>query len=97
MPRRGSYNYSADPTTLFEMGDDRSDAVLVKKPTFINSGQLTRENLRPVVRMNGGKDTVFTGGNRPWHFLQTGRFSIIFYPGRSHGRHYHAGVDEVYL
>ncbi len=98
--RRGSYNYSADPTNLFEMGDDRSDAVLVKKPTFINTRQLTKENLRPVVSMNGGKDTVFyRRALGPGSFESNWAFfdHLLIPVGSTVGRHYHAGVDEVYL
>ena len=100
MMRRGSYNYSADPTSLFEMGDDRSDAVLVKKPTFINTSQLTKENLRPVVSMNGGKDTVFyRRALGPGAFESNWAFfdHLLIPVGSTAGRHYHAGVDEVYL
>jgi mannose-6-phosphate isomerase-like protein (cupin superfamily) len=100
MMRRGSYNYSADPTALFETGDDRSDAVLVKKPTFINTGQLTKENLRPVVNMNGGKDTVFyRRALGPGAFESNWAFfdHLLIPVGSTAGRHYHAGVDEVYL
>ena len=100
MMRRSSYNYSADPTALFEMGDDRTDAVLVKKPTFINTGQLTKENLRPVVNMNGGKDTVFYrralgpgSFDSNWAFFD----HLLIPVGSTVGRHFHAGVDEVYL
>jgi mannose-6-phosphate isomerase-like protein (cupin superfamily) len=97
---RSSYNYSADPTSLFEMGDDRSDAVLVKKPTFINTGQLIKENLRPVVKMNGGKDTVlYRRALGPGAFESNWAFfdHLLIPVGSTVGRHYHAGVDEVYL
>jgi mannose-6-phosphate isomerase-like protein (cupin superfamily) len=100
MMRRGSYNYSADPTALFETGDDRSDAVLVKKPTFINSGQLTKENLRPVINMNSGRDTVFyRRALGPGAFESNWAFfdHLLIPVGSTVGRHYHAGVDEVYL
>ena len=100
MPRRGSYNYSADPTALFETADDRSDAVLVKKPTFINTGQLIRENLRPIVKMNGGKDTVFyRRALGPGAFESNWAFfdHLLIPVGSTVGRHYHAGVDEVYF
>jgi mannose-6-phosphate isomerase-like protein (cupin superfamily) len=100
MMRRGSYNYSADPTALFEVGDDRSDAVLVKKPTFINTRQLTKENMRPVVKMNGGKDTVFyRRALGPGSFESNWAFfdHLLTPVGSTVGRHYHAGVDEVYL
>ncbi len=98
--RRGSYNYSADPTSLFEMGDDRSDAVLVKKPTFINTGQLIKENLRPVPNMDGGKDTVYyRRALGPGAFASNWAFfdHLLIPVGSTVGRHYHAGVDEVYL
>jgi mannose-6-phosphate isomerase-like protein (cupin superfamily) len=100
MQRRGSYNYSADPTSLFETGDDRSDAVLVKKPTFINTGQLVKENLRPVTGMNGGSDTVFyRRAIGPGAFESNWAFfdHLLIPVGSTVGRHYHAGVDEVYL
>jgi mannose-6-phosphate isomerase-like protein (cupin superfamily) len=98
--RRGSYNYSADPTALFETGDDRSDAVLVKKPTFINTGQLIKENLRPVANMNSGKDTVFyRRALGPGAFESNWAFfdHLLIPVGSTVGRHYHAGVDEVYF
>jgi mannose-6-phosphate isomerase-like protein (cupin superfamily) len=99
--RRGGFNYSADPSGLFEMGDDRSTGVtLVKKPTFMNTGQLTKENLRPVVKMDGGKDTVFYrralgpgAFESNWAFVD----HLLIPVGSSVGRHYHAGVDEVYF
>jgi mannose-6-phosphate isomerase-like protein (cupin superfamily) len=100
MQRRGSYNYSADPTTLFEMADDRSDAVLVKKPTFINTGHMTKENLRPVVNMNGGKDTVlYRRALGPGAFESNWAFfdHLLIPVGSTAGRHYHEVVDEVYL
>jgi uncharacterized RmlC-like cupin family protein len=100
MQRRGSYNYSADPTSLFETGDDRSDAVLVKKPTFINTGQLIKENLRPVAGMNGGKDTVFYrralgpgAFESNWAFMD----HLLIPVGSTAGRHFHEGVDEVFF
>ena len=100
MQRRSSYNYSADPTTLFEMADDRSDAVLVKKPTFINTGQLIKENLRSVVSMNGGKDTVlYRRALGPGAFESNWAFfdHLLIPVGSTVGRHNHAGVDEVYF
>jgi uncharacterized cupin superfamily protein len=98
--RRGSYNYSADPTGLFETADDRVGVTLVKKPTFINTGQLTKESLRPIAKMNGGKDTVFYrralgpgAFESNWAFVD----HLLIPAGASAGRHFHAGVDEVYL
>jgi uncharacterized cupin superfamily protein len=98
--RRGSYNYSADPTGLFETADDRVGVTLVKKPTFINTGQLTKESLRPIVKMNGGKDTVFyRRALGPGAFVSNWAFvdHLLIPVGSSAGRHFHAGVDEVYL
>jgi mannose-6-phosphate isomerase-like protein (cupin superfamily) len=99
-PRRGSYNYSADPTGLFEVSDDRVGATLEKKPTFIHTRQLTRDLLRPVVNMDGGRDTVFyrraLGPNAfvsNWAFVD----HLLIPTKASVGRHYHSGVDEVYL
>jgi mannose-6-phosphate isomerase-like protein (cupin superfamily) len=100
MPRRGSYNYSADPTALFETADDRAGVVLLKKPTFINTGQLSKEALRPVVRMNAGKDTVFyRRALGPGAFESNWAFfdHLLIPEGATVGRHYHAGVDEVYF
>lgn len=101
MPARGAFNYSADPSSLFEMSDDRSNVQqLSSKPTFINTGKLTRELLRPVVNMNGGKDTVFyrrTLG--PGAFASNWAFvdHLLIPAGATVGRHYHKGVDEVYF
>jgi mannose-6-phosphate isomerase-like protein (cupin superfamily) len=100
MPRRGGYNYSADPTSLFEVSDDRSDAELEKKATFINTRQLTKELARPVGNMNGGKDTVFyRRALGPGSFASNWAFvdHLIIPVGSSVGRHYHSGVDEVYF
>jgi mannose-6-phosphate isomerase-like protein (cupin superfamily) len=98
--RRGSYNYSADPTGLFETADDRVGVTLVKKPTFINTGQLIKDLLRPVVKMNGGKDTVYyRRALGPGSFASNWAFvdHLLIPVGSSVGRHYHAGVDEVYF
>jgi uncharacterized cupin superfamily protein len=98
--RRGSYNYSADPTGLFELADDRVGVTLIKKPTFINTGQLTKESLRPVFKMNGGIDTVFyRRALGPGAFESNWAFfdHLLIPVGSTVGRHYHAGVDEVYL
>ena len=100
MARRGGYNYSADPTSLFEVADDRAGVTLEKKPTFINTRQLTKELARPVVNMNGGKDTVFyRRALGPGSFASNWAFvdHLIIPVGSTVGRHYHAGVDEVYF
>lgn len=99
-PRRGSYNYSADPTGLFETADDRSGVTLDNKPTFIHTGQLTKEMLRPVAGMNGGKDTVFyRRALGPGSFASNWAFvdHLLLPAGSSVGRHFHSGVDEVYF
>lgn len=99
-PRRGSYNYSADPTGLFETADDRAGVTLDNKPTFIHTGQLTKEMLRPVAGMNGGKDTVFyRRALGPGSFASNWAFvDHLLLPVRSSvGRHFHSGVDEVYF
>jgi mannose-6-phosphate isomerase-like protein (cupin superfamily) len=98
--RMGAYNYSADPTGLFETSDDRAGATLEKKPTFIHTRQLTQDLLRPIVSMNGGRDTVFyrrTLG--PGSFASNWAFvdHLLIPPGSSVGRHFHSGVDEVYF
>jgi mannose-6-phosphate isomerase-like protein (cupin superfamily) len=98
MPRRGAYNYASDPTGLFETADDRSNATLLKKPTFIHTRQLTKDLLRPVVKMNGGKDTVFyRRALGPGAFASNWAFvdHLLVPVGSSVGRHYHTGVDEV--
>ena len=99
-PGRGAYNYSADPTGLFETADDRSDAALEKKPTFIHTRQLTKELARPVENMNGGKETVYyRRALGPGTFASNWAFVdyLMIPPGASVGRHFHSGVDEVYF
>jgi mannose-6-phosphate isomerase-like protein (cupin superfamily) len=98
--RRGAYNYSADPTGLFETADDRAGVTLEKKPTFIYTRQLTKDLLRPVAHMNGGKDTVFyRRALGPGAFASNWAFvdHLLIPSGASVGRHYHSGVDEVYF
>jgi mannose-6-phosphate isomerase-like protein (cupin superfamily) len=98
--RRGAYNYSADPTGLFETADDRAGVTLEKKPTFIYTRQLTKDLLRPVVNMDGGKDTVFyRRALGPGAFASNWAFvdHLLIPAGASVGRHYHSGVDEVYF
>ncbi len=100
MQRRGSYNYSADPTGLFETADDRSKVTLEKNPTFIHTRQLTKDLQRPVLNMNGGKDTVFyRRALGPGAFASNWAFvdHLLIPAGSSVGRHFHSGVEEVYL
>lgn len=99
-PRRGAYNYSADPTGLFETADDRARVTLEKKPVFIHTRQLTKELLRPVANMNGGSDTVlYRRALGPGAFESNWAFvdHLLIPVGSSVGRHYHSGVDEVYF
>jgi mannose-6-phosphate isomerase-like protein (cupin superfamily) len=99
-PRRGMYNYSADPTGLFETADDRSGVTPDRIPSFIHTKQLTKELMRPVAGMNGGKDTVFyRRAIGPGAFVSNWAFvdHLLVPVGSSVGRHFHAGVDEVYL
>ena len=98
--RRGAYNYSADPTGTFNLGDDRSDVTLEKNPTFISTKQLTQESLRPVENMDGGKGTVmYRRALGPSAFVSNWAFvdHLLIPAGASVGRHFHAGVDEVYF
>ena len=101
MMARGGFNYSADPTSLFEMADDRSNVKqLTDKPTFINTGRLVKESLRPVVNMNGGKDTVlYRRALGPGAFASNWAFvdHLLIPVGSTVGRHYHKGVDEIYF
>ncbi len=98
MPRRGGYNYSADPTGLFETGDDRAAVKPDAKPSFIHTGQLKKELLRPYFSMNGGKDTVFyRRALGPGAFASNWAFvdHLLVPAGSTVGRHFHSGVDEV--
>ncbi len=96
---RGSFNYSADPTGVFNLDDDRVGATL-EKPNFVHTGQLTRDLLRPVANMNGGKDTVmYRRAIGPSAFVSNWAFvdHLLIPPQASVGKHFHSGVEEVYL
>ena len=97
--QRGSFNYSADPTGTFNLGDDRS-SVKLEKPTFIHTGHLVKDQMRPYANMTGGKDTVFyRRALGPSAFVSNWAFvdHLLIPPKASVGKHFHAGVDEVYL
>jgi mannose-6-phosphate isomerase-like protein (cupin superfamily) len=97
--QRGSFNYSADPTGTFNLGDDRA-SVKLEKPTFIHTGHLTKDQMRAVANMTGGKDTVFyRRALGPSAFVSNWAFvDHLLIPSKaSVGKHFHAGVDEVYL
>lgn len=97
--QRGAFNYSADPTGTFNLGDDRS-SVTLGKPTFIHTGHLTKDQMRPYANMTGGKDTVFyRRAIGPSAFVSNWAFvDHLLIPSKaSVGKHFHAGVDEVYL
>jgi mannose-6-phosphate isomerase-like protein (cupin superfamily) len=95
----GVYNISSDPTGFFNLGDDRVGAKL-EKPTFLHTSQLIRSALSPYAHMNGGKDTVFyRRALGPSAFVSNWAYvdHYLVPAGASIGRHFHAGVDEVYL
>jgi len=97
--QRGAFNYSADPTGTFNLGDDRA-SVTLGKPTFIHTGHLTKDQMRPYANMTGGKDTVFyRRALGPSSFVSNWAFvDHLLIPAKaSVGKHLHAGVDEVYL
>ena len=99
MPR-GGFNYSSDPTGTFDIGDDRAKVQLTSKPTFINTGKLTTESLRPVENMHGGKGSVlYRRTLGPGAFASNWAFfdHYLVPVGATIGRHYHQGVDEVYF
>ncbi len=96
-----AYNYSADPGSgAFDLRDGRVGVTLEKQPTFINTLTMTKNIMRPVFQMNGGKDTVFyrralgsTAFASNWSFFD----HLLIPAGASVGRHFHAGVEEIYL
>ncbi|MBN2864333.1 MAG: cupin domain-containing protein [Bacteroidales bacterium] len=99
-PARGAFNFSADPTGTFNLGDDRASVQLSDKPNFVHTGKFTKESLRPVVNMTGGKDTVlYRRALGPSVFKSNWAFvdHLLIPSGSSVGRHFHSGVEEVYL
>jgi mannose-6-phosphate isomerase-like protein (cupin superfamily) len=98
-PPFGAFNFSSDPTGTFNLGDDRVGAKL-EKPTFLHTGQLSKTALRPFAHMNGGRDTVwYRRALGPSAFVSNWAYvdHLLVPAGASVGRHFHAGVDEVYL
>ena len=99
-PARGAFNFAADPTATYNLGDDRAKVQLSDKPNFIHTGKFTKESLRPVVNLTGGKDTVLyrralgpSAFRSNWAFVD----HLLIPAGSSVGSHFHNGVEEVYL
>jgi mannose-6-phosphate isomerase-like protein (cupin superfamily) len=96
---RGNW-FAADPTATFNLGDDRVGAPLEPHATFLNTGRLTRDTMRPMTNMDGGKGTVlYRRGLGPSIFTSNWAFvdHIVLPPGTSIGKHMHQGVEEVYF
>jgi mannose-6-phosphate isomerase-like protein (cupin superfamily) len=96
---RGAYNFSADPNGSFDLYDNRV-GVTLEKPTFNHTRQLTKESLRAVANMHGGKETVmYRRALGPSVFATNWAFvdHLMIPPKASVGSHYHNGVEEIYL
>jgi mannose-6-phosphate isomerase-like protein (cupin superfamily) len=108
----GIYNHTDKPTEWmniavgsvkgkydnFDLGDDRSEATVDKKPVFITL-RLDRSLLKPAPAMNGGTGTVqYRRALPPEVFLTNWAYvdHLVAPPGTSVGRHMHAGVEEFY-
>ena len=81
-----------------DLGDDRVDVQLERKPTFITM-RMNRSMLKPVTGMNGGKGTVqYRRMLQPEVFFTNWAYvdHIVVPAGASVGKHAHAGVEEFY-
>lgn len=81
-----------------DLGDDRTDVQLDRKPVFITM-RLDRGLLRPVVNMNGGKGTVqYRRALQPEVFFTNWAYvdHAVVPSGASIGKHRHQGVEEFY-
>ena len=97
---RGGNWFSADPTATFNLGDDRVGAPLEPHATFLNTGRLTRDAMRPMTNMDGGKGTVlYRRALGPSIFTSNWAFvdHIVLPPETSIGKHMHQRVEEVYF
>jgi Mannose-6-phosphate isomerase len=108
----GIYNHTDKPTEWmniavgsvkgkydnFDLGDDRSEAPIDKKPVFMTL-RLDRALLKPAAAMNGGSGIVqYRRALPPEVFLTNWAYvdHLVAPPGASVGRHMHAGVEEFY-
>jgi len=92
------FSYSADSTSVVNLGDDRVSAVLDIVPVF-QSTAMYRETMRPAPGMNGGHGSVlyqrvlgpstYTGN---WAFID----HYVLGKDATIGRHKHEGVDEIW-
>ena len=92
--------FAADPTATFNLGDDRAGAPLESHAVFLNTGRLTRDVMRSIPNLNGGKGNVLyrralgpSVFSSNWSFVD----HYLLTPGTSIGRHVHNGVEEIYF